>query len=162
MADQMPSAGEQAPDFEGPTQNGDTLRLSDQLAADDTRAVLVYFYPKDDTPGCTKQACNLRDNLDSLQKEGVQVIGISGDAVDSHAAFADKYQLNFPLVADPEHHILNKYGVYGEKSFYGKKLIGIKRTSFLIGRDGKVIHVFKKPNTSGHAEEVLRKLPAAD
>ena len=144
----MPQAGERAPDFEAPTQTGEPLRLSDLRG----RPVALYFYPKDDTPGCTKQACNLRDDYAALQEAG---IGVSGDEVASHERFAEKYDLPFPLVADPDHEILNAYGVWGERSLYGKKVTGTKRTTFLIGGDGTIRHVFKRPKTAEHAQEIL-------
>lgn len=155
MAD-MPAAGDRAPDFSGPTQTGDTFSLSDALGG--VRALALYFYPKDDTPGCTKQACNLRDHETTLQEAGVAVVGVSGDSVESHERFADKYDLPFPLVADPDREIMEAYGVYGEKSFYGKKVIGVKRTTFLIAPDGEILHVFKRPKTAEHSEEILARL----
>lgn len=154
MTPTMPTPGDPAPDFEGLTQDGDTLRLADFRG----QTVVLYFYPKDDTPGCTKQACNLRDNQAVLQQHGIAVVGVSGDDVASHERFAEKYSLPFPLIADPDHTILEAYGVWGEKNFYGKKSMGIKRTTFMIDPDGTVQHVFKRPNTSGHTEEILAKL----
>lgn len=157
---EMPAPGDAAPHFEGQTQTGETFRLSDALAADGLRALVLYFYPKDDTPGCTKQACNLRDHDARLTASGVRVVGVSPDAVGSHERFAEKYSLPFPLVADPGREILEAYGAYGEKSFYGKKVVGVKRTTFLIGPDGTVLHVFKRPKTAEHAEEILARLEA--
>ena len=151
----MPAAGDRAPSFEGVDQTGQTVRLADFAG----RTLALYFYPKDDTPGCTKQACNLRDHTAALRDAGVAVVGVSADDVDSHEAFAEKYDLPFPLLADPDHDILEAYGVWGEKSLYGKKSIGIKRTTFLIGPDGTILHVFKRPKTDRHAEEILAKLP---
>lgn len=145
---------QEAPDFEAPTQSDASLRLSDYRG----QWVALYFYPKDDTPGCTKQACNLRDEYTALQDAGVAVIGVSEDDVDSHEAFADKYDLPFPLVADPEHDVLNAYGVYGERQMYGNTFMGTKRTTYLIDPDGVIRHVFKQPKTDAHAEEVLQKL----
>ena len=152
----MPTAGDSAPDFTGTTGAGDTLSLADYRG----RWVLLYFYPKDNTPGCTKQACNLRDNYERLEEEGVAVIGVSGDDEVSHERFSSTYDLPFPLVADPDHEILQRYGVWGEKNFYGKKSMGIKRTTFLIDPEGTVRHVFKRPKTGEHAEEVLAKRDA--
>ncbi|MDX1418760.1 MAG: thioredoxin-dependent thiol peroxidase [Rubricoccaceae bacterium] len=152
----MPQPGDLAPDFEGTTQSGDTLRLSDLRG----RPVALYFYPKDDTPGCTKQACNLRDHDAALQDAGVAVVGVSPDDEGSHERFAEKYALPFPLVADPDKAICERYGVWGEKTLYGVKRMGLKRTTFLIDADGRVQHVFKRPNTKGHAEEILQKLGA--
>ena len=150
----MPQPGEVAPDVQGTAQSGEALRLSDLRG----RPVALYFYPKDDTPGCTKQACNLRDEYGALQEAGIQVVGVSGDDVASHERFAEKYSLPFPLLADPEHEILNAYGVWGERNLYGKKFMGVKRTTFLIGPDGTIRHVFKRPKTDAHAQEILAKL----
>lgn len=153
---EMPQPGEPAPDFEGRTQTGETLRLSGLRG----QPVALYFYPKDDTPGCTKQACNLRDHTGALAEAGVAVVGVSADAVESHEAFASKYGLPFPLVADPDREVLEAYGVWGERTLYGRKVTGTKRTTFLIGPDGRVLHVFKRPKTDRHAEEILDKLNA--
>ena len=150
----MPTPGDPAPDFEGRDQNGETVRLADFAG----QPLALYFYPADDTPGCTKQACNLRDHTDALRKAGVAVVGVSKDDEASHQRFADKYDLSFPLIADPDRSVLDAYGVWGERSFYGKTIIGTKRTTFLIGPDGRVLHVFKRPKTDRHAEEILAKL----
>ncbi len=152
----MPAAGDPAPDFEGVTQTGDSVRLSDLRG----RKVALYFYPKDDTPGCTRQACNLRDDYRRLLEEGIAVIGVSADDVASHEAFAEKYDLPFPLVADPDKEILNAYGVWGEKRFYGKKSMGIRRTTFLIDEDGAIVHVFKRPKVKEHGREIMEKFEA--
>lgn len=155
---EMPTPGDPAPPFEGRDQNGETVRLSDFAG----QPLALYFYPADDTPGCTKQACNLRDHTDALREAGVAVVGVSKDDVESHERFAKKYDLPFPLIADPDRSILDSYGVWGERSFYGKKIIGTKRTTFLIGPDGRVRHVFKRPKTDRHAEEILAKLDALE
>ena len=147
----MIEPGTKAPDFEGETQSGDTIRLSDFAG----RKVAVYFYPKDDTSGCTKQACNLRDNWEALQEAGVAVIGISKDSAKSHEKFASKYSLPFPLIADTEKEIIEAFGAWGQKSLYGRKYLGIFRTTFLIDEQGIVIGVIRKPKVSGHAEEIL-------
>ena len=152
----LPSPGDAAPDFAGPTAGGQTVRLADFAG----RSLLLYFYPKDDTPGCTKQACNLRDGLETLEQHGIAVVGVSPDGQEAHARFAEKYDLPFPLVADPEHEILNAYGVWGERSLYGRTVVGVKRTSFLIDGDGTVRHVFKRPKTADHTREVLGKAEA--
>ena len=149
----MPERGDVAPDFEGKTQSGDVLRLGDFRG----KKVALYFYPKDDTSGCTKQACNLRDEHEHLKMDDIAVIGVSGDDVESHQKFASKYDLPFPLVADPEREILQKYGVWGEKNFYGRISMGIKRTTFLIDEDGIIRDVIKRPNVKEHAEEIRRK-----
>ena len=152
-SDQMPAPGQPAPDFEGQTQTGETLRLADYRG----RKVALYFYPKDDTPGCAKQACNLRDQYRDLLDAGVAVIGVSGDDVASHEQFAEKYSLPFPLVADPGHDLLEKYGVWGEKNRYGRVSMGIHRTTFLIDEDGTIRHVFKRPKVEEHTQEILAK-----
>jgi peroxiredoxin Q/BCP len=149
---EMPEVGAKAPLFEGETQEGGVLRLGDYSG----RKIAIYFYPKDNTPGCTKQACNLRDNWSDLQKAGVAVIGVSPDPTSTHAKFARKYKLPFPLVADPEKKVIEDYGVWGEKSMYGRKYMGLKRTTFLVNEDGVIVHVFKKPRTGKHAEEILK------
>ncbi|GIV62285.1 thioredoxin-dependent thiol peroxidase [Rhodocaloribacter litoris] len=149
--DTMPGVGQIAPDFEGKTQHGKTVRLSDFRG----KKVALYFYPKDDTPGCTRQACNLRDHFAALQEAGVVVLGVSADDVASHERFAGKYDLPFPLVADPEHRILEAYGVWGERTLYGRKFMGTRRTTFLIDEDGKIVHVFKRPKVDEHAREIL-------
>lgn len=122
------------------------------------RTTVLYFYSKDNTPGCTKQACSLRDGYQKLKKAGVVVLGISPDSVESHLKFTDKFSLPFPLLADPDHKVADKFGVWVEKNMYGKKSMGIKRTSFIIGEDGKVADVIKKPDTANHAEQVLERL----
>lgn len=147
-------AGTTAPTFTSTTFSGDTVALEDYRG----RKVALYFYPKDDTPGCTKQACNLRDNLSLLEEHGVAVIGVSGDDDASHERFAGKYDLPFPLVADPDHEVIDAYGVWGEKKNYGKTYMGLARTTFLIDEDGVIQHVFKRPKTAEHAEEIISKL----
>ncbi len=147
------SPGTPAPDFSAPTQSGDILSLSDLLG----KKVALYFYPKDDTPGCTKQACSLRDGYGQMRQAGVAVIGVSGDTAASHARFADKYELPFPLVADADHAIATAYGVWGEKTLYGRKSIGLSRTTFLIDEQGQIVDVIKRPNVGEHADEVLRR-----
>ena len=152
----MPEPGTTAPDFSARTGAGEPVSLADYRG----RWVLLYFYPKDNTPGCTKQACNLRDNFAALGEAGVAVLGVSGDDEASHQRFSEKHDLPFPLLADTDHEVIDAYGVEGVKNFYGKKLFGIKRTSFLIDPEGVVRHVFKRPKTGEHAEEVLAKLEA--
>ncbi|MEZ5166847.1 MAG: thioredoxin-dependent thiol peroxidase [Acidimicrobiales bacterium] len=146
--------GTTAPAFTATTHDGTTLALADYIG----RKVALYFYPKDMTPGCTNQACNLRDGLAELAAAGVAVIGVSPDPLDRHARFAEKYDLNFPLVADPEHEIIAEYGVWGEKKNYGKTFMGLQRTTFLIDEMGVITHVFKKPKTTDHTAEILSKL----
>ncbi len=146
-------AGGRAPAFTATTFDGQTIKLSDYKGT----KVALYFYPKDATPGCTKQACNLRDNIDDLTAAGIAVIGVSPDGNDSHEKFATKYELPFPLIADPDHKVIQKYGVWGEKQNYGKTYMGLQRTTFLIDESGKIAHVFKRPKTNDHAAEILSK-----
>ena len=149
----MPEVGEKAPAFKGLTQNGDSVSLKDYAG----QKLAIYFYPKDDTPGCTKQACNLRDNWSQLLDAGVAVVGVSADSVTSHEKFADKYDLPFPLIADEDHEILEAYGAWGQKNLYGRLFMGIKRTTFLIDEAGTIVHVFKRPKTAAHSQEILEK-----
>jgi len=153
----MPEVGQPAPLFEGQTQDGEAIRLADYRG----RKVALYFYPKDDTPGCTKQACSLRDGYQDLLDAGIAVIGVSPDAVASHARFADTYALPFPLVADPEHVVLEQYGAWGRRSLYGRIFMGVKRTTFLIDEDGVIRHILKRPDVNEHAAEVLAKFRAS-
>ena len=147
-------AGTEAPDFTAQTHDGRTVTLSDYRG----QKVALYFYPKDNTPGCTAQACNLRDNTALLTDNGIAVIGVSPDPVASHQKFADKYELEFPLIPDPERTIIEAYGVWGEKKSYGKTFMGVQRTTFLIDENGVIAHVFKRPKTKEHAEEIVSKL----
>lgn len=147
-------AGQEAPSFTATTFDGTKIALDDYRG----QMVALYFYPKDDTPGCTAQACNLRDNLSELAEHGVAVIGVSPDPDERHEAFSAKYELSFPLVADPDREIIEAYGVWGEKKNYGKVYEGLQRTTFLIDADGVIQHVFKRPKTKAHAEEILSKL----
>ena len=148
----MLQAGEKAPDFAAQTQHGTVVRLSDYSG----KKVALYFYPKDNTPGCTKQACSLRDNMAQLTAQGIVVLGVSGDSVKSHGKFAARYQLPFDLVADTDKQIMQQYGVWGEKKMFGRTFLGVKRTTFLIDEQGVIRHVFKRPKVSVHADEVLR------
>lgn len=143
-----------APDFELETADGSTIRLSDLHG----RKVVLYFYPKDDTSGCTTQACGVRDNFGRFEEKGAVVLGVSPDPVKSHAKFRDKFQLPFPLLADTEHRVAEEYGVWKEKSMYGNKYWGNERTTFVIGEDGRIEHVFPKVKPDEHAEQVLAVL----
>lgn len=147
-------AGTAAPEFTATTFDGSTVSLSDYRG----RLLALYFYPKDATPGCTKQACNLRDNLSLLAEHGVAVVGVSPDSDESHERFSDKHELPFPLIADPDHDLIEAYGVWGEKKNYGKTYLGLQRTTFLIDGEGVIRHVFKRPKTNAHAEEIISKL----
>lgn len=143
--------GKKAPVFKGINQNGDKISLTDFKG----KKVILYFYPKDDTPGCTAQACNLRDNYSALLQKGFTVIGVSGDPVKAHKKFETKYKLPFPLIADEDKKVVEQYGVWGEKKFMGKTYLGITRTTFLIGEDGKIKKIITKPDTKNHTEEIL-------
>jgi len=143
--------GAKAPVFKGVDQNGDKISLADFKG----QKVVVYFYPKDDTPGCTAQACNLRDNYTELLKQGFQVIGISTDSVKSHKKFEEKYKLPFPLIADEDKKIVEQYGVFGEKKFMGKTYLGTSRTTFLVDEAGKIKKIITKPDTKNQTEQVL-------
>ncbi len=152
--DSMPAVGEAAPDFTLPDQDGNPVTLSSFRG----RKVALYFYPKDDTPGCTTQACDLRDSEQALQARGVVVLGVSPDSVKSHRKFADKYGLPFSLLADENHEVAEKYGVWGQKSFLGKKFMGVERTTFLIGEDGRIQDVMRKVKAKTHAQDLLAKV----
>ena len=143
--------GDVAPPFKGVDQNGDLI----ELAQFSGKKVALYFYPKDDTPGCTTQACNLRDNLASLTNQGIEVIGVSTDSIKSHTKFVSKYSLNFPLIADENKEIVEQYGVWGLKKFMGREYMGTNRTTFLIDEKGIIQEVISKPKTAAHAEEIL-------
>jgi peroxiredoxin Q/BCP len=146
--------GDKAPAFSVKDDAGQTVKLSDFKG----KKVVLYFYPKDDTPGCTKEACNFRDGIAALKKRGAVVLGVSADSVESHKKFKTKFQLNFPLLADTERAIIEAYDVWKEKSMYGKKYMGIERTTFVIGADGKISHIFPKVKVDQHADEVLAAL----
>ena len=143
--------GESAPAFSGIDQDGNKVSLKDFKGS----KVILYFYPKDDTPGCTAQACNLRDNYTELLNQGFAVIGISTDTVKSHKKFEAKFELPFPLIADEEKIIVEKYGVWGEKQFMGKKFMGTNRTTFLIDESGKIKTIIIKPDTKNQTQQVL-------
>lgn len=144
--------GDKAPDFSAKDQNGKTVSLKDFKG----KKVVLYFYPKDFTPGCTTEACNLRDNYTDLKDAGMEVIGVSPDDEESHKKFVEKHELPFILLADPDKKIIDKYGVWGEKNMYGKKSMGIFRTTFLIDEKGVIYKIFKKPKTAVHSEEILK------
>ena len=152
----MIEAGKKAPAFSLKDQDGKTVKLADFAG----KNVVLYFYPKDDTPGCTTEACNFRDEHSKLQKAGAVVLGVSPDSEARHAKFRAKYSLPFTLLADTEHEVAEKYGAWGEKSLYGKKYMGILRSTFLIGKDGKVAKVWDKVKVKEHAAEVLEALKA--
>lgn len=144
--------GETAPAFKGRDQEGNLRSLEDFKG----KKLVIYFYPEDDTPTCTDQACNLRDNYALLLAKGYAVVGISPDTVESHNRFAQKFSLPFPLIADPEHQIINRYGVWGEKNMYGRKYDGLHRTTILVDEAGIIRKIFLKPRSKQHSEEIIR------
>jgi peroxiredoxin Q/BCP len=146
--------GRKAPDFTLPAEPGAKVKLSALRG----KPVVLYFYPKDDTPGCTREACAFRDQKKALTKLGVQVFGVSADSVESHAKFRDKFALNFPLLADIDHQVAEKYGAWREKNLYGKKSMGIQRSTFLIDAEGKIARVWKKVQVDGHDAEVMASI----
>ena len=147
-------AGDAAPAFELPTGDGGKLALADLKG----KTVVLYFYPKDNTSGCTKEACAFNDTLAKIKKKGAVVVGVSPDSAASHAKFAGKYDLSFPLVSDESKKMLGAYGVWQEKSMYGRKYMGVERTTFIIDGKGKITHVFRKVKVDGHVDEVLAAL----
>jgi peroxiredoxin Q/BCP len=146
--------GKKAPAFSLRDQSGQTHELADYQG----RPVILYFYPKDDTPGCTKEACAFQDNLPKFGKSKAAVLGVSVLDEASKAKFANKYSLTFPLLADPDHEVIDKYGAWQEKSMYGKKYMGVARITYLIGPDGKVVKRWDGVKVDGHAEEVLAEV----
>ena len=148
--------GSKAPDFTLPADGGASVTLS-QLKG---QPVVLYFYPKDDTPGCTQESCDFRDNLTAFKRMKVQVLGISKDSIKKHDKFKEKYELNFPLLSDEEGDVCEKYGVWVEKTMYGKKRMGIKRSTFVIDAEGNVARAMYGVKPEGHADEVLEALPA--
>ncbi len=150
----MVAEGQPAPDFELQSDAGETVRLSDLRG----KPVVLYFYPRDDTPGCTKQACGIRDAWDDFRERGAAVFGVSPDGEASHAKFKQKYGLPFTLLADPDHRVAEEYGFWGEKSFAGKKYMGIERSTIVIAPDGTVAGIFRRVKPAEHADQVLAAL----
>lgn len=148
--------GDKALAFKGKDQNGNTIQLKDFKG----KKVVLYFYPEDNTPTCTVQACNLRDNYALLQQHGFTVIGISPDAAAKHKKFEAKFDLPFTLIADTEHAIIDAYGVWGEKQLYGRKYMGLHRTTFVINEKGIITKIFLKPKSKQHAEEIIEAMTA--
>lgn len=142
---------QQAPEFTGIDQNGNPISLKDFVGS----KVVLYFYPKDNTPGCTAQACDLRDNYQLLLEKGYKVIGVSSDSAASHQKFITKYGLPFPLIADEDRSIHEKYGVWVEKSMYGRKYMGTARTTFIIDEEGKIEDIIEKVKTSAHTKQII-------
>lgn len=147
----MLKVGDRAPDFTLPDQEGNEITLSEYAG----KRVIVYFYPKDDTPGCTKEACSIRDNFPALTEKEAVVFGISADSVESHKKFKEKFGLPFTLLSDPEKKVINAYGAWGTKKMYGKEYEGIMRYTYLIGPDGTVEKAFDKVKSAQHGEELL-------
>ena len=152
----MIEEGKPAPDFELRSDSGETVKLSELRG----RPVVLYFYPKDDTPGCTTEACEFRDAYDVFRDRGAEVLGVSPDDVPSHEKFKTKYELPFTLLADPDHSTAEAYGVWGERSFAGKKYMGINRSTFVIDKEGKVARAMIGIKPAGHAGDVLEALPS--
>ena len=150
----MVEEGKPAPDFELTSDTGESVRLSELRG----KPVVVYFYPRDDTPGCTAQACGIRDNYDAFGEAGAVVLGISPDDESSHVKFKQKYGLPFTLLADPDHRVAEQYGVWGERKLYGKTYMGIERSTFVIDAEGKVARVLRRVKPDTHADQVLEAL----
>lgn len=143
--------GQKLPAFSGLDQNGNKVSSADFKG----KKLAIYFYPEDGTPTCTVQACNLRDNFSLLKKDGISILGISPDEVKKHKKFEEKFDLPFTLLADPEHKIIDKFGVWGEKQLYGRKYMGLHRTTFLVDEKGTIKKIFLKPKSKQHAEEIV-------
>ena len=143
--------GDAAPDFTAINEKGETVHLADYLG----KKLVLYFYPKDDTPGCTAEACSLRDGYPRFQAQGYEILGVSPDSVKKHVKFQEKYNLPFNLLADEDHAVSEAYGVWGEKKFMGRAYMGINRTTFVIDENGKIERVIHKVNNEGHSEQLL-------
>ena len=146
--------GDTAPAFTLPDQDGTPVSLGDFAGS----PVVVYFYPADDTPGCTKEACQFNDNLQAFSRAGAAVLGISPDGADKHKKFRDKFRLRFPLLTDADHAVMEGYGAWGEKTLYGKKSVGVIRSTFLVGPDGSVVRAWYHVKADGHADKVLAEI----
>jgi peroxiredoxin Q/BCP len=156
MSPMKPQPGEAAPDFSMTADDGETVSRESQLA----KRYLLYFYPKDDTPGCTAQACSLRDNFSRLTSTGIEVYGVSPDSVERHVKFRAKYDLPYRLLSDPGHAVADAYGVWVEKTYVGRTYMGVERSSFVIGPDGRVEHVLERVKPMEHVDLVLEALAA--
>jgi peroxiredoxin Q/BCP len=154
----MIEEGAPAPDFTAVTDSGETITLSALRG----KPVVLYFYPRDDTPGCTKEACEFRDAYDDFRARGVEVLGVSPDPEASHRAFKSKYELPFTLLADPDHEVAELYGAWGERKLYGRTFMGVKRSTFVIDADGRVAKAMRGVKSAGHAAKVLAGLPSQE
>lgn len=150
----LPIPGAKAPAFSLVASSGKTVTLSELTG----KKIVLYFYPKDDTTACTAEACEFRDNWAAVKRAGAVVLGVSPDTVQSHIKFSNKFDLPFPLLADPDHAVAERYGVWGEKSMYGRKYFGIMRTTFILNEKGRIVKVFEKVKAKGHARQVLEAL----
>ncbi len=146
--------GDAAPDFSLPTGDGKTLSLKDLRG----KKVVLYFYPKDNTSGCTKEACSFRDEIKKFERKGTVIVGVSADSVESHRKFAGKFDLPFPLVSDEKKDVISAYGVWKKKSLYGRTFLGIERTTFVIDETGKIAQIYRKAKVDGHVGDVLASL----
>ncbi len=152
MAELKP--GDKAPDFSLPSSEGNTVSLKDLRG----KKVVLFFYPKDDTPGCTKEACSFRDNLARVKRKGAVIYGVSADSVKSHKKFIEKFDLTFPLLSDESKEMVNAYGVWQKKTFMGKSYMGIVRTTLIIDESGRIAHIFPNVKVEGHTDAVLEHL----
>ena len=146
--------GDDAPSFEGLNEKGERIALSDYSG----KKLILFFYPKDDSPGCTKEACNLRDNYKKLQKLGFGILGVSPDSSKKHQKFIDKYEFQYSLLADENKEAINAFGIWGPKKFMGREYDGLHRTTFIIGEDGRIEKIIQKVKTKDHAEQILKEL----
>ena len=151
---QLLKAGNPAPDFEAQTDRGETFKLSDLFG----KPLVLYFYPRADTPGCTKEACGFRDDFSAYKKNGVEIVGVSPDTVKKQSKFKDKFELPFTLIADEDHRIADLYGVWGLKKFMGREYEGVHRVTYLIDAEGEIVHVFEKVKPEEHSAEILAML----
>lgn len=148
------NVGDKAPDFSLSNEKGETVTLADLKG----KKAILFFYPKDDSPGCTKEACNLRDNYKKLQKLGYEIYGISPDSPKKHQKFIDKYEFQYSLLADPEKEMINAFGIWGPKKFMGREYDGLHRTTFLLDEEGKISLIIEKVKTKEHAEQIIEAL----